>query len=109
MIVVLKTKDKLGFVDCSIDRPLKFRSLSGTKQGSMDISLHYTKLRTLLDELRDHQHTSGCNCGSLKELMGHQNQDHIMHFLFGLSDSCTNSCTGPNVGVSIRVGSGRVG
>ncbi|KZV46319.1 hypothetical protein F511_21401 [Dorcoceras hygrometricum] len=52
--------------------------LNGLQQGSMDISLYYTKERIFLwDELGDYQPTSVCNCGSMKEWITYQNQGTV--------------------------------
>ncbi|XP_075500055.1 uncharacterized protein LOC142538628 [Primulina tabacum] len=41
--------------------------LSAFSQGSLSVSSYYTKLRTLLDELRDYQLAFVCNCGLMKD------------------------------------------
>ncbi|XP_073137602.1 uncharacterized protein [Henckelia pumila] len=61
--------------------------LASLRQGSMDVSTYYTRLRILWDELKDFQPISVCHCGSMKEWVDHQNQECVMQFLMGLNES----------------------
>lgn len=58
--------------------------LTGLHQGSMDINMYYTKMRTLWDELKP---ISVCHCGSIKEWLDYHNQECVMQFLMGLNES----------------------
>lgn len=56
----------------------------------MSISVYYTKLKGLWDELINFRPLSTCNCGGLKAVTRFQQQENVMKFLMGLNDSFTH-------------------
>ncbi|CAL9009693.1 unnamed protein product [Prunus brigantina] len=56
-------------------------------QGTMSVSLYYTKLKALWDELASYNLSPTCSCGGMKTYNEQKDRDHIMQFLMGLNDS----------------------
>lgn len=61
--------------------------LNQLTQGSLDVRTYFTRLKTLWDELRNYQPLPTCDCGAMKPLIDHAEQEHVMQFLKGLNDS----------------------
>ncbi|KAL4379256.1 hypothetical protein GQ457_02G035690 [Hibiscus cannabinus] len=59
-------------------------------QGSMSISVYYTQLKTIWDELASVKPSCNClqcNCGGLQKLLDDQQKELTMQFLMGLNES----------------------
>ncbi|CAL9031134.1 unnamed protein product [Prunus brigantina] len=56
-------------------------------QGTMSVSLYYTKLKALWDELASYNLSPTCSCGGMKTYNEQKDRDHIMQFLMSLNDS----------------------
>ncbi|XP_062076057.1 uncharacterized protein LOC133780207 [Humulus lupulus] len=59
-------------------------------QDMMSISMYYTRLKTIWEELTNYRPTCTCNnctCGGVKKLQEHYHMEYIMSFLMGLKDS----------------------
>jgi hypothetical protein len=63
------------------------KAIYAHSQGSESMSLYYTKLKGLLDELMNDRPIPECSCGSSKSNLEYQHQDHVFQFLMGLNDS----------------------
>ncbi|KAL5538899.1 hypothetical protein UlMin_046251 [Ulmus minor] len=66
------------------------RELMNFVQDQSIISVYFTKLKTIWEELSNYRLvcTCGkCSCGGVKELYSHYQMEHIMSFLVGLHDS----------------------
>ncbi|XP_061340013.1 uncharacterized protein LOC133286596 [Gastrolobium bilobum] len=117
MILALTTKNKLAFEDVSLPRPpsndLLFSSwnrcnfmvisrllnsvandiadnllyFSNASEGSLDINSYKNKLKSLWDELQDYLPLQRCTCGTLREMISRNEQDHVLQFLIRLNDS----------------------
>lgn len=62
------------------------RSISALKQEGMSVSLYFTQLKSLYDELGSIASIIPCICGNAKSNLDQQNQDCAMEFLQGLHD-----------------------
>ncbi|KAJ0970763.1 hypothetical protein J5N97_018722 [Dioscorea zingiberensis] len=62
-------------------------SISALKQEGMTVSLYFTQLKSLWDELSSIISIIPCTCGNGKCIIEQQNQDRAMEFLQGLHDS----------------------
>lgn len=62
------------------------QSIANLKQEGMSISLYFTQLKSLWDELGSIITISPCICGNAKSIIEYQNQDRSMEFLQGLHD-----------------------
>ena len=51
------------------------------------VSVYFSKLKTLLDELLNYETIPSCSCGGLKTVVQNQQRDWVMKFLMGLNDS----------------------
>lgn len=66
--------------------------LTSIKQGDMNITDYFTKLRTIWDELESYRAdpvctcASKCGCDALVEVKKRKDQDRIMEFMRGLND-----------------------
>ncbi|KAH1214237.1 hypothetical protein GmHk_14G042009 [Glycine max] len=66
--------------------------LTSIKQGDMNITDYFTKLRTIWDELESYRPdlvctcASKCGCDALVEVKKRKDQDRIMEFMRGLND-----------------------
>ncbi|XP_060961970.1 uncharacterized protein LOC133032138 [Cannabis sativa] len=66
------------------------KDLMNLKQENQTISMHFTKLKTIWEELTNYRPSctcNGCTCGGVKKLQDHYHMEYIMSFLMGLSDS----------------------
>lgn len=51
------------------------------------VSVYYSKLKTLLDELMNYESIPSCTCGGMKTVIQNQQRDWVLKFLMGLNDS----------------------
>nr|DAD46832.1 TPA_asm: hypothetical protein HUJ06_016769 [Nelumbo nucifera] len=56
------------------------------RQDQQFVSIYYTKIKALWDELSSYQ-TPPCTCGGLKKLVDREENDCVMQFLVGLNES----------------------
>ncbi|XP_057418208.1 uncharacterized protein LOC130712389 [Lotus japonicus] len=63
------------------------RELMSLNQGSDSVSVYYTKLKTIWDELLTYKPVVNCICGAIQPLIAHAETEHVMSFLMGLNDS----------------------
>ncbi|CAL9005330.1 unnamed protein product [Prunus brigantina] len=57
------------------------------RQGQQSVSIYYTKLRALWDELSTYHEPLICDCEGLKKLADREEKEKVMQFLMGLNDS----------------------
>jgi hypothetical protein len=62
------------------------QSISALKQEGMSVSLYFTQLKSLWDELNSIAPVNPCICGNAKSILDQQNQDRAMEFLQGFHD-----------------------
>ncbi|PNX55491.1 hypothetical protein L195_g049120 [Trifolium pratense] len=62
------------------------QSISALKQEGMSVSLYFTQLKSLWDELHSIAPINPCICGNAKSIIDQQNQDRAMEFLQGVHD-----------------------
>lgn len=63
--------------------------LMNLKQDTQSVSLYFTKLKTVWEQLSHFRPSCtccGCTCGGINKLQEHHNMEYIMSFLMGLSD-----------------------
>ncbi|XP_060959423.1 uncharacterized protein LOC133030637 [Cannabis sativa] len=63
--------------------------LMNLKQETQSVSMYFTKLKTVWEQLSNFRRNctcNGCTCGGVKKLQEHHNMEYIMSFLMGLSD-----------------------
>ena len=66
------------------------KELMNLKQENQSVSIYFTKLKTIWEELTNYRPTCtchGCTCGGVKKIQDHYHMEYIMSFLMGLSDS----------------------
>ncbi|KAL5848912.1 hypothetical protein ACOSQ4_006925 [Xanthoceras sorbifolium] len=63
------------------------RKLLRDLQGSQSVSIYYTKMKSLWDELASYHDLISCNCGGLKGLADREKKQRVMQFLMGLNES----------------------
>ncbi|KAL5580773.1 hypothetical protein UlMin_013215 [Ulmus minor] len=66
------------------------RELMNLVQDQSTVSVYFTKLKTIWEELSNYRHVCTCrkcSCGGVKELHSHYQLKYIMFFLMGLHDS----------------------
>ena len=56
------------------------------RQGHQSVSVYYTKLKALWDELSSYHEALSCSCGGLERLY-QRDENKVMQFLMGLNDS----------------------
>ncbi|XP_073121310.1 uncharacterized protein [Henckelia pumila] len=61
------------------------KSLASLSQGTMTVSVYFTKLKSLWDELDTYRPIFACN--QMKEHMEQREEDRMMQFLMGLNDT----------------------
>ncbi|XP_018856817.2 uncharacterized protein LOC109019046 [Juglans regia] len=66
------------------------QSIDALSQGDDSVSLYFSKLKSLLDELVNFETIPTCTCGAMKTVIANQQCDWMMKFLMGLHDSFTN-------------------
>ncbi|XP_016647144.1 PREDICTED: uncharacterized protein LOC107880362 [Prunus mume] len=57
------------------------------RQGQQTISIYYTKLKALWDELASYQEPFFCDCEGMKNLAEREEKERVMQFLMGLNDT----------------------
>lgn len=57
------------------------------QQNQSPVSVYYTKLKSLWDELSSHLALPNCSCGAMKTITEMQQHERVMQFLQGLNDS----------------------
>jgi hypothetical protein len=78
-------KDRLSQSNAPKIYQLK-QSISALKQEGMTVSLYFTQLKSLWDELHSIAPINPCICGNAKSIIDQQNQDRAMEFLQGVHD-----------------------
>lgn len=71
------------------------RELSNLMQEKMSLSVYYTKLKTLWNELASYIPSCSCGrctCGGVKDLIVYFQIEYVMTFLMGLNDSFNQIC-----------------
>lgn len=68
------------------------QSISALKQEDMFVSLYFTQLKSLQDELNSIALVNPCICGNAKSILDQQNQDRAMKFLQGVNDHFSAIC-----------------
>ncbi|KAL5582148.1 hypothetical protein UlMin_014590 [Ulmus minor] len=66
------------------------RELMNLRQDQNSVSIYFTKLKTVWEELSNYCPNCSCgkcSCGGVKHLNEHHQMEHIMSFLMGLDDS----------------------
>jgi hypothetical protein len=63
------------------------KSISCLTQGANSVSVYYTQLKSLWDELSSFRPVPECTCRGLKVLLDFPNQEYVYHFLMGLHES----------------------
>jgi hypothetical protein len=63
------------------------KSISCLTQGANSVSVYYTQLKSLWDELSSFRPIPECTCRGLKVLLDFHNQEYVYHFLMGLHES----------------------
>ena len=66
------------------------KSLMNLKQETQSVSIYFTRLKTIWEELTNYRPSCtchGCTCGGVKRLQEHYVMEYIMSFLMGLSDA----------------------
>lgn len=56
-------------------------------QRQLTVSIYFTKLKGLWEELSNYKQIPTCSCGAVKQVNESYNQECIMQFLMGLNDS----------------------
>ncbi|XP_073137802.1 uncharacterized protein [Henckelia pumila] len=63
------------------------REITEHQQGHQSVSLYYTKLKALWDELGSYYDPIACTCGSVKAIAEREEKEKVMQFLMGLNDT----------------------
>lgn len=63
------------------------QEIAECRQGSQSVSVHYTKLKALWDELASYQELIVCSCEGAKTLSNREEKERVMQFLMGLNES----------------------
>ena len=66
------------------------RELMNLVQGQDSVSVYFTKLKTIWEELNNYRPVCSCakcSCGGVKDLSGYYQMEYVMSFLMGLNDS----------------------
>ncbi|KAI9194995.1 hypothetical protein LWI28_010706 [Acer negundo] len=66
------------------------RELMNLTQDQSSVSIYFTKLKTIWEELSNYKPVCSCGkctCGGVKEMSDHYQMEYIMSFLMGLNDS----------------------
>ncbi|XP_042954529.1 uncharacterized protein LOC122290927 [Carya illinoinensis] len=66
------------------------QSIHNLTQGDDSVSLYFSKLKGLLDELLNFEFIPSCLCGAMKLVLENQQRDWMMKFLMGLNVSFSN-------------------
>ncbi|XP_075521576.1 uncharacterized protein LOC142554787 [Primulina tabacum] len=68
------------------------REIVEHRQGHQSISIYYTKLKALWDELGSYHDPIACHCGGVKGILEREEKEKVMQFLMGLNDSFSTVC-----------------
>lgn len=63
------------------------RELMTLQQNHASVSVYFTKLKTLGEELNNYRPTSTCSCGGIKDLNEYHHMEYVMSFFMGLDES----------------------
>lgn len=63
------------------------QAISSLMQNQDDVSVYFSKYKTLLDELMNYESIPNCTCGGLRTVVDNQQRDWVMRFLMGLNES----------------------
>ncbi|KAM2220643.1 hypothetical protein ACFX1S_019828 [Malus domestica] len=63
------------------------REIVEHRQEQQSISVYYTKLKALWDELTSYHEPPTCTCGGLKKINERDEKERVMQFLMGLNES----------------------
>ncbi|XP_073137559.1 uncharacterized protein [Henckelia pumila] len=66
--------------------------ISEHQQGDQSVSLYYTKLKALWDELGSYYDLITCSSGSVKAITEREEKEKFMQFLMGLNDTFSTIC-----------------
>ncbi|XP_041021253.1 uncharacterized protein LOC121262729 [Juglans microcarpa x Juglans regia] len=66
------------------------QSIHSLTQGDDSVSLYFSKLKSLFDELLNFEIIPSWACGAMQPVIANQQRDWMMKFLMGLNDSFTN-------------------
>uniref|UniRef100_A0A2N9IAK7 Reverse transcriptase Ty1/copia-type domain-containing protein n=1 Tax=Fagus sylvatica TaxID=28930 RepID=A0A2N9IAK7_FAGSY len=66
------------------------KAISSLTQDQCNVSVYFTKLKSLWDELNNYRSFPPCSCGALKILTENKQHENVMQFLMGLNDSFAN-------------------
>jgi hypothetical protein len=69
------------------------QSIPALKQEGMSVSLYFTQLKSLWDELNSIAPVNPCICGNAKSIIDQLNQDRAMEFLQGVHDRFSAVCS----------------
>ncbi|KAF5476953.1 hypothetical protein F2P56_003640 [Juglans regia] len=67
------------------------KTLASLLQEQESVSVYYSKLKTLWDELSIYDPIPVCNCGTMSTLLDRYQRDCVFQFLMGLHDSYSNA------------------
>ncbi|KAI4346192.1 hypothetical protein L6164_013264 [Bauhinia variegata] len=62
------------------------QAIAEHRQGQQSISVYYTRMKALWDELASYHEPLCCNCGGLKALAEREEKERVMQFLMGLNE-----------------------
>lgn len=68
------------------------RDIMNLIQDQNTVSVYFTKLKTLYEELNNFKPTYACTCGGSKALFDFIQSEYIMKFILGLNESFTTVC-----------------
>ncbi|XP_041005116.1 uncharacterized protein LOC121250183 [Juglans microcarpa x Juglans regia] len=63
------------------------RQMFGLSQGALSVSVYFTILKGLWDELSNYKPHLVCSCGALKEVVATQHFEYVIQFFVGLNES----------------------
>ena len=63
------------------------QEIAECRQGSLSISVYYTKLKGLWDELASYQEPIMCSCDMLNKIVVIEEKENVIQFLMGLNES----------------------
>uniref|UniRef100_A0A2N9IZ24 Retrotransposon Copia-like N-terminal domain-containing protein n=1 Tax=Fagus sylvatica TaxID=28930 RepID=A0A2N9IZ24_FAGSY len=96
MAMGLTIKNKLGFVDGSIEPPKEVKQAIGSlTQSQVSVIDYYTKLQGFWEELLNYRPipvctcVPSCSCGAMRQVFENYQQACLMQFLMGLNESFT--------------------
>ncbi|KAM5572249.1 hypothetical protein ABKV19_012354 [Rosa sericea] len=63
------------------------QEIAECRQGQQSVSVYYTKLKALWDELASYLEPVTCECEGMNKLANREEKERVMQFLMGLNDS----------------------